>query len=102
MKRLIIATLYIALAGQADAQETAVTLSLDSCRALAMRNNKELRIAGNKRKAAYYERKAAFTKYLPRISATGAYMYTSKEISLLNGEQKETLGCAQRRGQFIG
>ena len=92
MKRLIIATLYIALAGQADAQETAVTLSLDSCRALAMRNNKELRIAGNKRKAAYYERKAAFTKYLPRISATGAYMYTSKEISLLNGEQKEELG----------
>ncbi len=49
-------------------------------------------MAGSERKAAYYERKAAFTKYLPRISAMGTYMYTSKEISLLSDEQKEILG----------
>lgn len=87
MNRIIIATISLLFAGHARAQEP-VTLSLDSCRALAMSNNKELRMADSKRQAAYYERKAAFTKYLPRISATGAYMHTSREISLLSDEQK--------------
>ena len=91
MKKLIMATLTLFLAGQADAQEPAMPLSLDSCRAFAMRNNKELRQADSRQQAAYYERKAAFTKYLPRVSATGAYLYTSKEISLLSDEQKEKL-----------
>ena len=49
-------------------------------------------MADSKQQAAYYERKAAFTKYLPRISATGAYIHSSKEISLLSDEQKERLG----------
>lgn len=90
MNRIIIATISLLFAGHARAQEP-VTLSLDSCRALAMSNNKELRMADSKRQAAYYERKAAFTKYLPRVSATGAYMHTSKEISLLSDEQKGKL-----------
>lgn len=90
MNRIIIATISLLFAGHARAQEP-VTLSLDSCRALAMSNNKELRMADSKRQAAYYERKAAFTKYLPRVSATGAYMHTSREISLLSYEQKDKL-----------
>ncbi len=90
MNRIIIATISLLFAGHARAQEP-VTLSLDSCRALAMSNNKELRMADSKRQAAYYERKAAFTKYLPRVSATGAYMHTSREISLLSDEQKGKL-----------
>lgn len=89
--RLIIAFLSLLIAGQTEAQESSTILSLDSCRALAMSNNKQLRMADSKQKAAYYERKAAFTKYFPRVSATGAYMHTSKEISLLSDEQKGTL-----------
>ncbi len=80
------------LAASVGAQETATYLSLDSCRALAISNNKELRMADMKQRAAWYERKAAFTKYFPRVSAAGAYMRTSKEISLLSDEQKSTLG----------
>lgn len=91
MNRLVVTAIALFLAGQAGAQETEMVLSLDSCRALAMSNNKELHIADSKQQAAYYERKAAFTKYLPRISATGAYMHTSREISLLSDEQKEKL-----------
>lgn len=90
MNKIIIATISLLFGGQAMAQEP-VTLSLDSCRALAMSNNKELRMADSRRQAAYYERKAAFTKYLPRVSATGAYMHTSREISLLSDEQKGKL-----------
>ena len=76
-------------------------LSLDSCRALAIRENKELRMASANQRAAFYERKAALTKYLPRVSAMGAYLYTSKEFSLLSDEQKATLnGLGTRVGEL--
>ena len=67
-------------------------LSLDSCRALAIANNKELLIGQEKIKAAHYRKKAAFTSYLPQISATGGYMRNQKEFSLLNDAQKGALG----------
>lgn len=92
MKKVTIALFSLLLAGNISAQEDTVVLSIDSCRALAIRNNKELRMADMKQRAARYERKAAFTKYLPRVSATGAYLHTSKEISLLSDEQKDMLG----------
>ncbi len=66
-------------------------LSLDSCRALAIANNKDLRIAGEKINAAHYQKKAAFTNYFPEISAMGSYMRNQKEFSLLNEKQKGTL-----------
>ena len=48
-------------------------------------------MAGQKKVAASYTRKSAATNYLPKVSATGAYMYTSRELSLLSDEQKHTL-----------
>ena len=66
-------------------------LSLDSCRALALANNKDLLISNEKINAAHYQRKAAFTNYLPSFSATGAYMRNQKEFSLLNSDQKAAL-----------
>lgn len=92
MNKLIIAAISLVCAVRVTAQTCDMTLSLDSCRSLAMSNNKELRIAESNLTAAGYERKAAFTKYFPRVSATGAYMYTSREISLLSDEQKDKLG----------
>ncbi len=73
----------------AAAQEA---LSLDSCRALAIANNKELLISREKIKAAHYQNKAAFTNYLPKISASGGYMRNQKEFSLLNDAQKGAIG----------
>ncbi|MCD8182556.1 MAG: TolC family protein [Bacteroides sp.] len=67
-------------------------LSLDSCRALAIANNKELLISLEKINAAHYQKKAAFTNYLPDISATGGYMRSQKEFSLLSDAQKGALG----------
>lgn len=67
------------------------TLSLDSCRALAISNNKELQISREKVKAAHYQKKAAFTNYLPEISATGSYIRSQKELSILNDTQKGAL-----------
>lgn len=67
-------------------------LSLDSCRALAIANNKDLLISREKINAAHYQKKAAFTNYLPKISASGGYMRNQKEISLLSDAQKSALG----------
>lgn len=66
-------------------------LTLDSCRAMALKNNKELRISAEKINVAHYEKKAAFTNYLPKIAAMGTYMRTQKEISLLSNDQKGAL-----------
>ena len=85
-------------------------LSLDSCRALAIANNKELLISGEKINAAHYQNKAAFTNYLPNFSATGAYMRNQQEFSLLNSDQKAALsglgnsisGPLQQAAQVIG
>lgn len=85
-------------------------LSLDSCRALAIANNKELLISNEKINAAHYQRKAAFTNYLPNFSATGAYMRNQKEFSLLSNDQKAALsglgtsvsGPLQQAAQVVG
>lgn len=72
--------------------EAQKTLSLDSCRQMALRNNKQLGVARVKQDMAHNMRKSARTKYLPRVNAFGGYMYTSKEFSLLSDDQKQELG----------
>ena len=65
-------------------------LTLDSCRAMALRNNKQMSISKVKQDMAVNVRKSARTKYLPHVNAVGTYQYTSREISLLNDAQKES------------
>lgn len=66
-------------------------LSLDSCRALALRNNKQVNAAKFKQEIALALRKAAKTKYLPKVDAVGGYQYFSESISLLSKDQKDAL-----------
>jgi outer membrane protein TolC len=66
-------------------------LSLDSCRQMALQNNKQLGISKLKQNVASNIRKSARTKYLPHISAIGTYEHTSEAISLLNDAQKKSL-----------
>ena len=89
MKRILSFILLFGLVLNGYAQRI---LNLDSCRALALANNKELRIAQEKINAAHYQQKAAFTNYLPKIDVTGSYMRTQKEISLLSNDQKQVIG----------
>lgn len=69
----------------------AQTLSLDYCRAMAMRNNKQLGIARAKQQVAMNVRKSARTKYLPHIDLAGGWMLSSREVSILNNDQKNIL-----------
>ena len=64
---------------------------LDSLRARAVSNNKSLLMEEQNKVAAHYVHKSAKTNFLPKVSATGAYMYTSRELSLLSDDQKHKL-----------
>ena len=66
-------------------------LTLDSCRAMALRNNKQISVTKVKQDVAANIRKSMRTKYLPHVSALGTYQYTSRPISLLNDHQKAVL-----------
>ena len=79
MKKLFLLAILLNLTVIGKAQ---TILSLDSCRALALANNKDLLISNEKINAAHYQRKAAFTNYLPNFSATGTYMRNQKELVL--------------------
>lgn len=88
MKRFLSIILFIGITFNGYSQRI---LSLDSCRNLAIANNKEMRIAQEKINAAHYQNKAAFTNYLPKFDVMGTYMRTQKEISLLSDDQKNTI-----------
>ena len=69
------------------ATAAAQAFSLDSCRNMALSNNKAMQIAKERIKAAEYQKKEAFSAYLPGFDFTGTYMYNQKELSLLSGDQ---------------
>ncbi len=86
-------------------------LNLDSCRSLALRNNKQLQVSKVKQDVADNLRRSARTKYLPHVSALGGYMHTSRELSILSDSQKEQLkglgtttatGLGAELGQTLG
>ena len=89
MNRLIGLVLLVGATMPVSAQRL---LTLDSCRAMALRSNKQMRISKVKQDVAENIRKSARTKYLPHVSAIGAYEHTSREISILNDVQKLALG----------
>ena len=66
-------------------------LSLKQCRELALTNNKQLAISKLTANIAEDTHKAAKTKYLPRVTGMAGYEHLSREISLLNDKQKQTL-----------
>lgn len=81
MKRTILLLTFVVTVSCMHAQRM---LTLEECRNLAIHNNKELQISGEKIKMADNEKKAAFTKYFPQLSANGAYMWNQKDINLLD------------------
>lgn len=101
MKHVPLLIIMACAASTAGAQQV---LSLDSCRAMALRNNKQLAIAGLKQNVARDVRKAARTKYLPHVDVIGGYQFTSREISILNDRQKGALGSlgTTAAGQLSG
>ena len=81
MRRTIFLWMLAMLAFHAVGQRA---LTLEECRQLAIQNNKELRISAEKIRMADNEKKAAFTQYFPKLSASGAYLWNQKDLNLLD------------------
>ena len=86
----ILGILFV-LSGAAIPGSAQRLLTLDSCRSLALRNNKQMQVSKVKQDVAYNLRRSARTKYLPHVSALGGYVHTTRETSILNNDQKTTL-----------
>ena len=81
-KQLLLAfASFVSLSLQAQTK-----LSLDSCRTLALQNNKQLSIAKVKKNVSKDVKKAIRTKYLPKIDVVAGYEFFNKEVSLLNDQ----------------
>lgn len=88
MARAILLGLLVLLPLNGECQRV---LTLDSCRAMALRNNKQMGVAKIKQEVNANLRKSARTKYLPHVSALGGYVWMSREISLLDNDKKDAL-----------
>ena len=84
LQHIIIA---LAIILQATIGAMAQTVSLDSCRNMALRNNKQMQITREQQHGANYQRKAAKAAYLPSLDFSGMYIYNQKNISLLESDQ---------------
>lgn len=80
----IIAAALCALPTYAGAQQV---LTLDECRRMAVENNNSLKTAQQKIKVAGYDRNIALANYFPKITATGTYMYTSRDWKLIDDDK---------------
>ena len=77
---------FIALCAIAMASSAQV-VTLDSCRHMALRNNKEIQQASMGIEKAAYQRKEAAAAYLPQFDLTAGYIYNSRKMSLIKEDQ---------------
>ncbi len=76
---LALCAISLAVSGQ--------VVTLDSCRHMALRNNKEIQQATLGIEKAGYQRKEAAAAYLPQFDLTGGYIYNSRKVSLVKEDQ---------------
>jgi len=98
MRRLFFVAIALTATLAAVAQET---VSLDSCRRMALNNNKLIKMADEGIAEAGYRRKAAKAAYFPGIDFSGTYMYNQRQIELLGEDAKlPTMSFDPKTGGF--
>lgn len=63
-------------------------VSLEDCRAMAIANNKQIKIADAKVVRAGFQRKSARAAYLPALDAEASYVYNQKSLALISDDAK--------------
>lgn len=93
-KRLTIYALLVMAAATAMAQhhDTEI-LTLDSCKALALRNQAKMQVADLKVEAARQTKMAALTKYFPQLSGTAAWFHSKDYMIDINNDDIENSGA---------
>ena len=85
-RKIILAVLAVTGILSLNAQGGGV-VSLDSCRQMALHNNKQMRIRAESVNMAHYQNKEAFAAYLPAIDFAGGYTYNQKKLSIFDSDQ---------------
>ena len=88
MKKILLVTLLGMAALSASAQQT---LTLQDCQQMAVQQSKDLEQARAQIQMASYDRKIALANYFPNVSATGAYLYNSRDIAMVSDTQSAML-----------
>lgn len=68
----------LAMTTVASGQEV---MTLDKCREIALNNNKNIAIAERNKDKAEYTEKVYRVNYLPKLSASGTYLYTNSKMN---------------------
>jgi outer membrane protein TolC len=79
--------ILLAAALPSFASDLQSTVTLDSCRAMALQSNKQLMITRQRIATAQYQNKQAFAAYLPAIDFAGGYTYNQRELSIFDSDQ---------------
>lgn len=80
---------------------SAQVVTLDSCRHMALRNNKEIQQSALAIEKAGYQRKEAAAAYLPQFDFTAGYIYNSRKVSLIKEDQMlPTKSFNMQTGQY--
>ena len=104
MKKSILLIILGLAAATASAQENAPAayngqaLTLADCQQMAVQQSKDLEQARTQIQMATYDRRIALANYFPNISATGTYLYNSRDIALIGDTQSQML---QNAGTLI-
>lgn len=85
--RAMAAVMLVGASPAALCGQDVAPVSVDSCRALALSHNKQMKISRAKVDMAGYEKKEAFAAYLPAIDFAGGYMYNQKKLSVFDSDQ---------------
>lgn len=84
MMRKLMIGLIVLVVGQGEAL---AQVSLDSCRRMAIANNKEIIQQQIKIEQVGYQRKQAEAAYLPSLDFEGGYIFNQKKLSLVDQDQ---------------
>lgn len=91
MRPIVIFTLALACLPAAAQTPRQYILTLEDCHQMALGQSKELEKARIEEEMVGYDRMIALANCFPKVSATGAYIYNNRDISLVNEEQSERL-----------
>ena len=89
--RILTAAYTLLMALTASTMEAQRVLTLEECRAMALENNGQSKMAQEKVNAAQYDSKTAFANYLPKVSATALYLHNSENLNLASEDQRNAL-----------
>lgn len=88
-KKYMILLLLLAMCNILLAQPRRLTI--DSCRALALKSNTNLKISVEKQAESEALRKMSSAQFFPKVTLNGAYFWNQKDIQLLSSDQEAYL-----------